>query len=211
MTFANVYEMLNHPAEVRKTHFWDWFDGDDLKSWWFERHFTAGTVAMADEVDGGIKITSGATTSDVLTIDFNDIRHYAYDGSIVECVFKRSSVSSSHQVMAGTIAPGNYTSWHGYQAGQNGPVDTSNFSMRSNDGGVTDSRTSFSESIDTNYHRYKMKVNGTNFTTWFDGILAATKTNDLPSQKLQPTLLTNSHNQNSSAILQCTYIEAYNT
>ena len=69
MVFPSVYEMFAPLTTVRKQHFWDYFSGATLNSRWTERNGLSGdgTVStsyavMADEVNGGVKISSNTGT-----------------------------------------------------------------------------------------------------------------------------------------------------
>jgi len=83
MTFNSVYEILDPISTIRKQRFWDWFDGDALRSWWAQTSFGAGgTVSMEDAVDEGLKIVTNTASLDGQQIDFNDERHYSETASI---------------------------------------------------------------------------------------------------------------------------------
>ena len=106
MVFNNVYEMITPPHVLKKTWLVEWFDGDDVKSYWtkYDRAGT-GTHAMSDVVDEGFQYTTDTTTNDSGGIDFNSISHYSPTGSVFICAMRKENASQAQIVMA--MAEGN--------------------------------------------------------------------------------------------------------
>ena len=65
--FTSMYESRSALTTVQKQHFVEWFSGSALNTDRWATH-GSGTIAMANEVDGGLKITSA--TSGTTKIDF---------------------------------------------------------------------------------------------------------------------------------------------
>ena len=86
MAFPSVYEMTNPLTTVRKQHFWEYFSGATLNSRWAITNWNSvtGATAMADEVDGGLKLTTSGNRS---AIQFNDIRPFTHAGSGSEVIW----------------------------------------------------------------------------------------------------------------------------
>ena len=61
----------------------------DTDRWNQNNRSGTGTFAMADEADGGFSVTCSSTAGSASVIDFNNKRHYAYNGSVMIAVGKR--------------------------------------------------------------------------------------------------------------------------
>ena len=75
-----------------KQHFIEWFSGKQLPSYWNVN--TNSTVAMADEVDGGIKLTKSTANGSWATLSFSNYkRPFSNTGCVMHQVFKASTTS----------------------------------------------------------------------------------------------------------------------
>ena len=93
--FDSLYESFQALTSIQVSHFVEWFSGDTLDSIWTQsNHSGVGTFAMADEVDGGFKLSCGASSGNNSTINFNDKRHYSF---VSECIsiWKANSISNN--------------------------------------------------------------------------------------------------------------------
>lgn len=182
MTFGSVYEILTPLSTVRKTKFWDWFDGDDLRSWWTKTNTAGvGTFAMVDAVDEGFSITCGTASNDGSNIDMNNINHYSAISTIVISVFRRvtATAASIQQVTAND----NTTFTHyGLIADD---TDFTNYVMITRDG-TTQSNQEATFARDAAFHSHKMEFGSANVKATIDGGLEITKTTNRPTADLQP-------------------------
>jgi len=210
MTFPSVYEMFDPLTRVRKQHFWDWFSGDDLKSiWTLENHSGTGSGAMADSVDGGYSVTSGTNANERTGIHFNQIHPWAHDGSVLIGVIKPTTgtnnlitlgLDENDEPSPGTEDLVIYRD------------DTNDsFSKISTADGTT--KTSIFTDISsggTSWIGVKIELNGSNAKLTLDGTLKATKTTNLPLQKMQPIFL-NMTRTTAARTGSIRYMECYNT
>lgn len=209
MTFASVYEILTPLSTVRKTKSWYWFDGNALKSIWGVRLGGTGSQAMADAVGDGWLSQTGTTNNSVVILHQDDKRHYDPNGSVCICIMKTNQTTDFR----------GETGFADLQGG--GAQDIALVGIRTEGGSTTDymiftvrgagsSATTASFLLDTVFHTHSLELDGTDAKYSIDGGLEATKTTDLPANKMQILSQTN----NRSAVNRTKnirYIEAYNT
>ena len=209
MTFSSVYEILTPLTTVRKTKFWDWFDGDDLRSWWTKRDRAGtGTFAMADAVGEGFSIQSGAVANDISQIDFNDIRHYSNTVSIVQAIIRALSTASQFAVV-GFVNPATAVNINFSEVGTNTGQDATNFSITTADA-TTVSATGSDLALDTIFRLHKIEMTSTSNIYSIDGVIKVTKITNLPTNKLQPFFMVVT-SVSSAKEGRIRYLEAYNT
>jgi hypothetical protein len=207
MVFPSVYDMTNESmTTVRKQHFWEYFSGATLNSRWTTNNIQGTTFAMTDEVDGGFKILTGATSGDAGAIQFNNKRQYEETGCVSISVWKNSSTasiiskcgfSSELDVFAGSYA------LCGIQSG------ASFFDLRTRDGSTASGANS-SIFADTSYHAFKIECDASNVVLSIDGVTEVTDTTNLPIIPLQPAFYVSIPTTASKSI-QTKYVECYNT
>lgn len=206
MTFNSVYEMFNPLTETRKQRFWDWFSGDALKSYWDTEGFgSAGTYVIDDSVDGGLKITTGTSSGNQATLNFNNINQYDNQNSVSIDVVKR--IDTSTRLDAGFITlSNNFGTNIGVMINN---TDNTNIELRTADA-TTLSETAGSVAVHTNWFVSKLQFTSSNAKMTLDGVLDVTKSSNLPADDLQPvvSVISNSAGAKSGAIRYC---EAYNT
>ena len=87
-------ELLDDHSNVRKTHSWWWFSGQNIEPGWA---FWAGTggvrisYGMEDAVDGGYQIIM--TNGHIGTMDAENTRQYNHNGAVMLGVCKRASTN----------------------------------------------------------------------------------------------------------------------
>ena len=87
-------ELLDDHSNVRKTHGWWWFSGQNIEPGWA---FWAGTggvrisYGMEDAVDGGYQIIM--TNGHIGTMDAENTRQYNHNGAVMLGVCKRASTN----------------------------------------------------------------------------------------------------------------------
>ena len=116
MAFPSVYEMFAPLTTVRKQHFWDYFSGATLNSRWTERNGLSGdgTVStsyavMADEVNGGVKISSNTGTWGKTTLSFNGKRPFDATASVMIFNGRRTGHSVGYNITGLSDHPVSYT------------------------------------------------------------------------------------------------------
>ena len=208
MTFSSVYQMFDPLTTVRKQRFWDWFSGDGLKAWWTITANGTDASAMADTVDGGFEVISGSSGGNSSTLNFNNIRQYSHNSSVLITVFGRGSASG------GSIAGLNDSldTWDNAsnEAGFFNNSGSTNWSTLTSNG-VAQSGTDTGSpiAVDTNFHACKISLEASNVIYSMDGVQEVDKTTNLPTTKMQPNL--KSFLVSGASTLKVRYLEAYNT
>tara|TARA_R110002126_G_scaffold290732_1_gene448435 strand:- start:25 stop:639 length:615 start_codon:yes stop_codon:yes gene_type:complete len=204
MVFPSVYDMTNESmTTVRKQHFWEYFSGATLNSRWTLTE--TGTSVMSDSVDGGFELKTGATTSNQSRITFNDIRPFAFDGSVMICDYQRG--------VTGRIFIGLFEG--GYIGSS---VDEALYRNRSSatytdvwtSDGSTETNTVTDIPVHENAETVKLQLSSSNCVVSVNGVIKVTKTTNLPLTKLQPMVL-GATLQNAVHTTNIRYCEAYNT
>lgn len=183
MTFSSVYEMFDPLTTVRKQRFWDFFDGDDLRSWWTTNNIQGTpTFQMADVVDEGFEIITGATANDGGQILFNNIRQYSNTASMMISVIRAlSNASQSAEVGLRQVISGlNFA-----LVGQKTDSSTTDYIIDTSDA-TTRTQTVATFALDTVFHVHQLELTSANAKYSIDGGLEVTKTTNLPTLKLQP-------------------------
>jgi len=209
MTFSNVYEMLNPPSVIRKTHFWDWFDGSVLNDRWTET--TLGgtpTFTMFDDVGEGFEILAKTSAGHTGAINFNDIRHYSHTATMFIGVHRVLSTVDMEGLVGGVDAK-NFSATSVTIAGMRSVDSTDFFLIFTNDGAAS-SNTVSSVSLDTIFHTHQIECTSSNNQYSIDGVLEATKTTNLPDTKMQPTYIVTTRTT-ASKIGHLRYFEVYST
>jgi len=205
MTKDSVYEILDPLSTVRKTKFWDWFDGNDLRSWWTKTFTGSGTIVMSDAVDGGALFTTGASSGNNCRLHFNDIRHYDQNASRIIAVWRDiSTVSARFRCGFGND---NNLAAH-FMLWQMDTVATF-FTIRSEDA-TTATSTDSSIPTDFVFHIFDMEINSTNIIGRMDGVLEITKSDRHPEATLQPLVHTSTQTT-AAKTGELLYMEAFST
>jgi hypothetical protein len=201
----SVYELM-HPLTIeRKTRFWDWFDGDDLRNWWnFTDVAGTGSGAMVDSVDEGYGVTSGASDNNNSEIDFNNIEHYDFNNSIVQFI-ARTTLSTSRFLISGLMTDKTVQT---HLAGFQDDSDRTFSVLNTGNGSETLVDTTLGH--DTNFHIIKIDIFPTFVKLYIDGALEATSTSNLPDQAMQPYFRMGTRTT-AARTGHIRYLEAYNT
>jgi hypothetical protein len=201
--YASMYESRSALTTIQKQHFVEWFSGSALPSYWTLTN-TAGTgsVAMADEVDGGIAISTGATQFDGCRLVFNNKRQYAPADSTVIVVSKRDANCGTQVGFCGATQDLDSATINNDSSG-------TYYGLRTADA-TTPSLTDTNVGIDTSYHTHKIICGSSNIINYIDGVIKVTKTTNRPTLKMQPCLFIFSRTTGAK-IMNSTYMECYNT
>ncbi len=89
----SLYEVNTELSQIKKSHFVEWFSGDDLDSIWTLTLDSGASGAMSDSVDGGYTINAGSTFSNDATVHMNGISHYSNTGSVIIGVVKQGQTT----------------------------------------------------------------------------------------------------------------------
>jgi len=193
-------------SEEQKQHFVEWFSGDSLDSiWTFTDHAGTGSGAMNDAVDGGYRITTGATTDNNSSINFNDINQYSHNASVFEVVIRRNTTFTQSQSGLAEQIASLADTWIAYR-------DDTSSSFKELQTKLNSSTTNVDStvSIDTDLTRVRLETKASSALMWIAGSLECISTTNLPDVALQPFV--RSYTRNSSAsTTDITYLEVYNT
>ena len=202
--YASMYESRSALTTVQKQHFVEWFSGSALDSIWTTTLTGATTITTQDVVDGGLGITTGASSGNGGMIDFNNKRQYAHDGSVLIGVIQRNdNLWSQFGLTANTGAFS--TDWAGVQ-------DFSSqtwVQVRSADSTGTNIDTDIA--VNENASSVKIELSSSNIVVHIDGVLKVTKTTNRPRVNMQPGYRVFSETTSASKTGYIRYLEAYNT
>jgi hypothetical protein len=209
MAFPSVYEMTNPLTTVRKQHFWEYFSGATLNSRWTTNDYQGtATFSMNDEVDGGFNITGGGASLNSSSINFNDKRQYAHNGSVCIVTYRRQQAQNVNEVGMYNSRTG--TALNDSMMAREG--DSFTYKSLFTRNASADTTTASDVPIDTNWTNYKMETNGTNVRMWINGVLKVTTTSTMPTAKMQPVVLgLTAYNTSGTFDLSIKYMECYNT
>ena len=219
MKFYNgVTSLLPYP-KPRGQHFWEYFSGGSLNSRWTERNGLSGdgTVStsyavMADEVNGGVKISSNTGTWGKTTLSFNSIRPFDATASVMIFNGRRTGHSVGYNI---TGLSDHVLIWDNapQEVGIKNYSEDSSYKVITSDG-TNQSETDFNPTVavDTSFHQFKIVNTSTSNSGYIDGVLGLSKTTNRPTGKVQPQMLAMTKAaEQTSAINQINYIEVYNT
>ena len=231
----SIYEHLNAPTNVMKQHFVEYFSGDSLNSfvWGIRKQASSpqGSVAMSDSVDGGLVITSNASTTatrhfaigfcaDGLNNTVCTSRPFNYASSTVIANMKWGSAEDYDASGAGggfnsdANVSGGTDHTSGVGAGAMLNVRNSNFigiRMMDNSGSQScGSSCTCGMSADTNWHSTKIELDGTKGHATIDGVLRSSASDRYPAYKMGLCYHSGS-DSNTAQTFQINYVEAFNT
>lgn len=205
--FPSMYESFQRLTLIQLSHFVEWFTGKALDSIWTKVNHTGGdTSAMVDAIDEGFAVKTDSTDDAATSIKFNDKRHYDPNGCI--CILVARRVSGNYQFHAGLAGDNNQFSDDAITVTNESP--NTFYGLRTSIGGT--STVDFSDvNIDLNFHTHKMELDGTDAKLTIDGVLKVTKTDNIPTAKLQPTFTCRSFINDVVKECRIRYLEVFNT
>lgn len=181
----SVYEMFNPLTTIAGSHFWDWFDGNDIDT---DRWTLAGTATgsgMADAIDEGYFLQSTA----YYHAAFNNKRAINFEDSVListmravttDCVNYVGLSGDSTQVISATAMQRTMAQIQ-TTAGQFIKLNTCDGTTAS------ESATDISSATDLDWYDFKIDViSSSSHKLYVNGILKLTKTTNLPTVKMQP-------------------------
>tara|TARA_R110000787_G_C13163380_1_gene419861 strand:- start:26 stop:604 length:579 start_codon:yes stop_codon:yes gene_type:complete len=189
-----------------KQHFVEWFSGKSLPSYWTQ-NITNGSLAMADEVDGGVLLSNDAVSWKRVSINFNDKRQYAHDGSVSIGIVKRNTTNS--------------ISMFGFSSGDtHGSLiqgclyfddSTETYKQLNTGNGSSGSSTVSDVAVSTDWTSVKTELDATNAYLSLGGVLKVTKSTLHPISKMQPICMNYGRASATASSSSFRYMEAYNT
>jgi len=197
MSFESVYEMFNPLTELRKQHFWEWFEGSTLNSRWTQEQ--SGDAFMNDTIDGGFHLNANSGSN--VLFGFNNIRQYDNQNSKMFSVaralvaFTASgfvndftvNMSTGFQQFTALMTIGGF---YGFRSGNVGANTNVNSDI----------------STDTNFHIFELELNPTDNIGSIEGIAKVVNTTTLPTLRLQPIFFAGG----ATGSLDVRYMEAFN-
>ena len=207
MGFIALVDLLNPPDFVPKQRVIDNFSGDVLNERWNTRDIAgSGTFAMSDAVGEGFSITSGATSGNSSLIDFNDINHYAHNGSVMISVSKNVTSTSYFHVI-GLVESGASPADTRISYTQD---STNSFQVLHTILNSTSTEVDTSLSLDQNFNLSRLETRASSGLLSVNGILEAISTTNLPDVALQPHFRQGTRTSGAREGL-IRYTEVYNT
>ena len=219
----SIYDQLNASGTIAKQRFVENFSGDALDT---DRWSAIGggngtpTFAMADEIDGGFKVTAAAQDNGDAGLGSNgtwdgyNIRHFSPTGSVYIDVFKNNTAVST----AKSICHGFGEKIRGDSGGNNSALfrtdtrQTLKFRVRICSGAgsqANDADTSMT--ADLNWHSYKIECDST-YKFSIDGVLEYTSpTTNLPTGAMAPISGIQGSSSATAPSYSIKYVECYNT
>ena len=200
----SLYEQLNPLTTVAGQHFVEDFSGDTLDTFrWYSGNSTGGTVAMSDSVNGGVILDTGGTQ--VRTeINLQNIRPFDSQASACIWVGKTGQTTNTELLFGLADANGLASSDVAFVDFNSG--SSANWRLNESFSETLDT----SVAVDTNFHIFKLELGSSSVGLSIDGVLGATSSAAINSDKLQPEV----HLHDLSATTNTasfTYCEAWNT
>jgi hypothetical protein len=222
-TSASLYEKLFPLTTVMKQRMVENFSGDALNTdRWGTQTSTGASYVMNNEVDGGLKVTTGTGLYNPAGIGFaptstsgnpfNTPRQYSHTGSVIIFVQKWTS----HTAGTSASTSGFHSERRGDNAGANGCAGlaslwNANFLLRTCAGNQSQSNTNTTVPVDNNWHSYKIELTSSSAGESIDGALEVSHTTNLPADKMAPCFGVQNHSNNGASSFNLSYVEAYNT
>lgn len=210
--YDSMYESRSALTTVQKQHFVEWFSGSLLPSYW-DYGYSGGsnTSEMNDAVDGGYKHGCGSGVNYIQWINFNGKQQYNPAGSVCISIHRMDSVAQRGAALVGLM--------NGNSNATSNPHDAitshhagflkqheNNIYASSSNGTCTSTDTTVGGDA---YKTYKSELGSSNIKFYIDGSLEITKTTNLPTNRLQPSLT--GYHKGGQGNLLITYMECYNT
>jgi hypothetical protein len=235
----SLYEHLHPLTTVMKQRFVENFSGGLDTFRWNRATYDAtksGTVAVADEVNGGIKLLTldedyGHVWYAFQTEQLNGAestlspQHFSPTGSVFIDVLKHTLVSGVGQSVlssggAGLVGGGSSAGRGdaGSAAGSSGfshycRGNFGSFSAKTTNAGYDSGNISSGVTYDNDWHCNKLELKASSADWTLDGVLKTTTaiTTTLPTHDLAPVIGVSKWTQSGVVGVQCNYVECYNT
>ena len=205
----SFYELTSSLGKIQGQRFIDYFDGNDIKSWWTKTNITGSvTWSMEDNINEGLKGVTNTTNLARGLIGFNNIRQYDVRGFVFIASIKK--VTTTETMLQTGMCSDSSSTPQRITALINKDDPTDDWELTSYNG-TSASATSLSTVTDNAWHNVRVEGNASHGKMHLDGVFGAIKTTDLPtSQKTQPRFDSLSRNTSASDN-RIRYMECWNT
>ena len=221
MAFPSVYEMfVEDLTTVRKQHFWEYFSGATLNSRWAFTSLVGGgntTGAMADEVNGGYKITTSVSSSAQGALAFGNassvIKPFSPTGSVFIMKFKPTTTSSSAwSPLAGFCTHADILGTGREYALLNNSTSSAKIiaSCTSSGGGFKSANTTV-DSTNTDEMLWKIEMKSSTIDYSINGVFSNTISGHGLVEGLTPNVSARSDGAGTFPTVNVQYVECYNT
>jgi len=198
-------------ATLPKTHFVEWFSGDEIDSIWnLNNENGTGSGVMVNEINEGFQVQSGGNNNNSTSFNFNNIRHYSETGCVCIAIAKRHLSGVDSEYFIGFM--NNSVTFYSVGADQ-AVLDSQNSAsfMRLTTSNGSSTRTNTTIVPDNIFHLLKVECLASNIEGSIDGTLEATNGGStVPNLRLQPVITARARSANA-AQTRIRYYEAYNT
>ena len=208
--------LSDHSGSDQKMRFWDFFGGKDVvytNGW--QKKVVGGSVALSNEIDGGVKLTSGSANANYAMMAFKDFtggsmwRQYDGANSTFITVLKHTPSSDGYAQVG---LHGNPASAGEYYTVYVDGGSTYVTLLSAGSGGSAHTDTSTAGNTQA-WHVYKGVSASSTIKLYVDGVLSATQStaNRVPTAKLCPYLTAAADSSGVNHYAHVRYYEAYNT
>ena len=221
MVFPSVYDMTNASmTTVRKQHFWEYFSGATLNSRWTFTSVVGDantTGAMADEVNGGYKITTSVSSSAQGALAFGDlssvIKPFSPTGSVFIMKFKPTTASSpAWSPLAGFCTHADILgSGREYALLNNSPSSAKIISSCTSSGGGYKSANTTVDSTTSAEMLWKIEMKSSTIDYSINGVFSNTISGHGLVQGLTPNVSARADGTAVFPTINVQYVECYNT
>ena len=193
-----------------KEHVVEYFSGEKLSHGyrWNLQDINGGTTgAMADEVDGGYKVSFSTQQYAWGGLTYDNVRQF--DLESLDCIVtvKRTFGSSNGGYWAGVSGVKNTNQNNTAALGSNtGQEDNFYLFLK----GTTTSRTESDVTIDDNWHTGKIESRASSVKLLLDGVLKVTVGSGMGDYNVQPSITAIDNSTDSGNSFSIRYFEAYN-
>jgi len=204
-----VFYPIHIPFPERKTHFIEWFSGQDIDTIWTKADVAGtNTFQMVDEINEGFEIITGSTAENRASIWFNGIKHYKEQGS--KSIFTIRRVTSTEIGLVVGLSSIADVGGSGNDRAVTFNQQTGFFQFNTHTGS-TSTLVNSSIALDEVFHHFELEVTPSTGTMTMEGVLEATSTTTLPNDPVAPSFFVRNYTGGSTRTGRIRYFEAYNT
>ena len=216
MVFPSVHEMTNPLTTVKKQHMWEYFTGNLISPRRWKVTVAGGTVAIADEMNGGVKLSVSGVNYKATISSGGDgnpaARQFYHQNCTFIASFKFDSTQAS-TIQAIALSNGTIGSPRDSGLSTAGISDSVNggvIYVDHGDGGGAVVNSATTKARDTNFHTVKISLNSSShITTTINGnAIGSTITSDVPTHRMAPVAHLDS---GVTKNMYVNYMEVYNT
>ena len=223
LTKDSIYELINAPTQVMKQHFVEYFTGDGLDTFrWYRRDVAqSNTGALScNNCNGsneGYRFVNGDTGSySWQNLDFNNVRQFNPDGSVIFGVLASRFPDGYNGGGRGGISLclSNSTDTGETHSAclKNDSGEGANILAMCKDSSSTSSAsTGIPRILDGTFFVGKIELGASSYKYGVNGVLKATISTDLPSEKMQPKIMSISRATGEQIYNYIRYCEAWKT